>query len=155
VGTNHQASNAGVQGGCDFRHLENLQRAGMGPGGPPRRFGFGTKAGVKILISRTIRAHLSVYDSASMYRMDWTDDRLQERFDSIDRRFDEVDRRFDEVDRRFYEVDRHFERVDRRFDKVDHELGRINSRMDDLMRGMILAAAGVIAALIGVIATQL
>jgi hypothetical protein len=69
-----------------------------------------------------------------MYRMDWTDDRLQERFDSIDRRFDEVDKRFD---------------------KVDHELGRINSRMDGLMRAMFLTGGGIIAALIGVIATQL
>lgn len=76
-----------------------------------------------------------------MYRMDWTDDRLQERFDSIDRRFDEVDRRF--------------ERVDKRFDKVDHELGRINSRMDGLMRAMFLTGGGIIAALLGVIATQL
>jgi hypothetical protein len=33
-----------------------------------------------------------------MYRMDWTDDRLQERFDSIDRRFDSIDRRLDKLD---------------------------------------------------------
>ena len=69
-----------------------------------------------------------------MYRMDWTDDRLQERFDSIDRRFDEVDRRF--------------EQVDKRFDKVDHELVRINSRMDDLMRILIVTCGGIIATLI-------
>jgi len=62
-----------------------------------------------------------------MYRMDWTDDRLQERFDSIDRRF---------------------EQVDRRFDKVDHELVRINSRMDDLMRILIVTCGGIIATLI-------
>jgi hypothetical protein len=47
--------------------------------------------------------------------MDWTDDRLQERFDSIDRRFDEVGRRFD---------------------KVDTELHRVNDRLDGLHRGI-------------------
>jgi hypothetical protein len=109
---------------------------------------FGTNAGEKISILRATRAHLSVYDSASMYRMDWTDGRLQERFDSIDHRFDEVGRHFDEVDRRF-------EHVDKRFDKLDYELVRINSRMDDLMRMMILTCGGIIAALIGLIATQL
>jgi DNA anti-recombination protein RmuC len=80
-----------------------------------------------------------------MYRMDWTDNRLQERFDSIDRRFDEVDRRF--------------EQVDRRFDKVDYELGRLNSRMDDLQRTIMLIGGGMIATLIAgifsVVATQL
>jgi septal ring factor EnvC (AmiA/AmiB activator) len=99
-------------------------------------------------IPRATRAHRFVYDSATMYRMDWTDDRLQERFDSIDRRFDEVDRRFEQVDRRFEQVDRRFEQVDRRFDKVDHELVRINSRMDDLMRILIVACGGIIATLI-------
>jgi hypothetical protein len=111
----------------------------------PGRFGFLTFAGAKILISRATCAHRFVYDSASMYRMDWTDDRLQERFDSIDRRFDEVDRRFDEVNRRIDEVD---QRVDTRFDKVDHELVRINSRMDDLMRILIVTCGGIIATLI-------
>ena len=135
----------------------------MGPGGPLRRLSFGTNAGVKILILRDTRAHLSVYDSASMYRMDWTDDRLQERFDSIDRRFEHVDQRFDGVERRIDEFDRRVDkrfdefdrRVDKRFDKVDHELGRINSRMDGLMRAMFLTGGGIIAALLGVIATQL
>lgn len=83
---------------------------------------------------RAIRAHRFVYDSANVYRMDWTDDRLQERFDSIDRRFDELDRRF--------------EQVDKRFDKVDYELTRLNSRMDDLMRILIVACGGIIATLI-------
>jgi archaellum component FlaC len=116
---------------------------------------FGTKARAKFLILRTIRAHLSVYDSATMCRMDWTDDRLQERFDSIDRRFDEVDRRFDEVDRRFDEVDRRFGDVDRRFDKVDDELKRLDSKIDGLNRTIMLTGGGMLAALIGLIATQL
>jgi hypothetical protein len=131
----------------------------MGPAGPPRRFGFGTNAGVKILILRTIRAHLSVYDSASMYRMDWTDDRLQERFDSIDRRFDEVDRRFDGVDRRIDDLD---QRVDKRFDKVDYELKRLDSKIDVLQRTLVygvisLTSAFVagLAAMIVLVATQI
>lgn len=159
MGTNQQASDAGVQGGCDFRHLENLQRAGVGPGGHPPALGFGTNPGVKILILRTIRAHLSVYDSASMYRMDWTDDRLQERFDSIDHRFDEVGRRFDSVDRRIDEVER---RVDRGFDKVDGELKRLDSKIDGLQRTLVygvisLTSAFVagLAAMIVLIATQI
>lgn len=94
-----------------------------------------------------------------MYRMDWTDGRLQERFDSIDRRFDEVDRRFDEVNKRFEQVDRRFEQVDGRFDKVDHELNRINDRFDDLHRILMQFCGGVIATLIAgivaLVATQL
>jgi DNA anti-recombination protein RmuC len=87
-----------------------------------------------------------------MYRMDWSDDRLQERFDSIDGRFDEVDKRFEQVDKRF-------EQVDKRFDRVEGELHdfrvEVNARFDSLQRAMIQAAVGVIVALIGLIATQL
>ena len=65
------------------------------------RFNFLTYTGTEDFdFARHPRASF-VYDSATMYRMDWTDDRLQERFDSIDRRFDEVDRRLDQVDLRF------------------------------------------------------
>lgn len=71
-------------------------------------------------------ARCFVYSNATMYRMDWTDDRLRERFDSIDRRFDEVDRRIGEVDRR----------VDKRFDNVDGELKRLDSKIDGLQRTM-------------------
>jgi hypothetical protein len=85
----------------------------------------------KISILRTIRAHLFVYDSATMYRMDWTDDRLQERFDSIDRRFDQV----------------------------DQELRGLGQRFDSLNRTLMQIGGGIIATLIagifGVIATQL
>jgi hypothetical protein len=93
---------------------------------------------LKILYQRTIRAHRSVYDGATMYRMDWTDDRLQERFDSIDRQFDQVDQRFD--------------RVDRDIDRLRVEM---NTRFDSLQRVMLQGSIGVIIALIGLIATQL
>lgn len=41
-----------------------------------------------------------------MERMAWTDERLQDRFDSIDRRFDAVDHRFDRVDAEMLELRR-------------------------------------------------
>ncbi|HEY8809032.1 MAG TPA: hypothetical protein VIM28_03320 [Solirubrobacterales bacterium] len=73
-----------------------------------------------------------------MYRMDWTDDRLQERFDSIDHRFDEVDRRFDGVDRQLAEMNQRFEAMNRTLMQVG---------------GGIIAT--LIAGIMGVIATQL
>ena len=84
-----------------------------------------------------------------MYRMDWTDGRLQERFDSVDRRFDEVDRRF--------------EQVDKRFDKVEGELkwlgAKMDTKFDGLQRTLMLTGGGIIATLIAgivsVVATQL
>jgi len=73
-----------------------------------------------------------------MYRMDWTDDRLQERFDSIDRRFDRVDRDFRDL------------------------RTEMNARFDGLQRAMIqgviaLSTAFIagFAALVALIATQL
>ena len=84
----------------------------------------------------------SVYDGATMYRVEWTDGRLQERFDSIDRRFDGVDQRFDRVDRDLRDL-----RVE------------MNLRFDGLNRTLLQIGGGVIAALIagfmGLIATQL
>lgn len=76
-----------------------------------------------------------------MYRMDWTDGRLQERFDSIDHRFDDVNRRFNQVDRRF--------------DKVDTKLQRVNDRLDGLHRVLMQIGGGIFVALLGLIATQL
>jgi flagellar capping protein FliD len=73
-----------------------------------------------------------------MYRVDWTDDRLQERFGSIDRRFDDVNRRFDHVD-----SDIHWLRDE------------MNTRFDTLQRTMLQASVGVIVGLLGLIATQL
>jgi DNA anti-recombination protein RmuC len=65
-----------------------------------------------------------------MYRMVWTDERMDDfaahtdqRFDAVDQRFDAVDRRFDEVDRRLDKLERRvedgFDRVDRRFEQID------------------------------------
>jgi hypothetical protein len=58
-----------------------------------------------------------------MYRMGWTDERMDDfakhtdqRFDAVDRRFDAVDRRLDKLERR---VEDGFDRVDRRFEQVD------------------------------------
>ncbi len=115
---------------------------------------------------RITRAHLSVYDSDTMYRVDWTDGRLQERFDSIDQRFDQVDQHFDQVDRRFEQVDQRFEQVDRRFDRLDQDFHDLRSEMtqrfDSLQRVMVqgvitLSGAFIagFAALIVLIATKL
>jgi DNA anti-recombination protein RmuC len=52
----------------------------------------------------------------------WTDERLEERFDRIDQRFDAIDQRFDAIDQRFEEVDRRFAAVDQRFDRLEGEL---------------------------------
>jgi hypothetical protein len=87
------------------------------------------------LFARDIGAHRSVYSTATMYRMDWTDDRLRERFDSIDQRFDRVDREFRGL------------------------RAEMNQRFDALNRTLLQIGGGVIAALIagfmGLIATQL
>jgi hypothetical protein len=73
-----------------------------------------------------------------MDRMAWTDDPLQERFDSIDRRFDGVDQRFD---------------------RVDQELRDLGQRFDGLNRTLLQIGGGVIATLIagfmGISAAQL
>jgi hypothetical protein len=78
-------------------------------------------------------------------RVNWTDDRLGERFDRIDERFDLVDHRFDRVETDLREL-----RVEMKggFDKID-------ARFDAMQRTLFLAAAGIVAALVGVIATQL
>lgn len=98
-----------------------------------------------------------------MYRMNWTDGRLQERFDSIDHRFDSVDRQFDAVDKRFESLERRFESLERRmddgFERVDADIGGLHSEMtqrfDALQRTLLQLGGGVIVALIGLIATQL
>ncbi len=70
-----------------------------------------------------------------MYRVDWADDRLQERFDSIDNRFDRVDQDFRDL------------------------RTEMNQRFDALNRTLLQIGGGAIAALIagfmGLIATQL
>jgi hypothetical protein len=77
--------------------------------------------------------------------MDWTDDRLQERFNSIDQRFDRVDR--DIRDLR---------------SEMNTRFAEMNTRFEGLQRAMIygvIALSGSFiagfAALIGLIATQL
>ncbi len=96
---------------------------------------------------------------ATVYRMTWTDDRLQDRFDSIDKRFDQVDKRFDQVDKRF-------EQVDKRFDGVEQEVremrSEMNQRLDGLQRTLVQGAIALsgafvagFAAMIVLISTQL
>jgi hypothetical protein len=85
-------------------------------------------------------------------RVNWTDDRLGERFDRIDERFDQVDERFDQVEHRFDRVETGLREL-----RLDMKGGfaRLDDRFDAMQRTLFLAVAGVIAALIGLIATQL
>jgi hypothetical protein len=73
-----------------------------------------------------------------MYRMDWTDERMDDFRDDVNRRFDEVGRRFDGMDRR---------------------LDRLDDRFDALHRTLILTGGGIIATLVAgivsVVMTQL
>lgn len=79
----------------------------------------------------------------------WTDERLEERFDRIDQRFDEIDRRFEQVDADLRELrgdmNARFIAMDARFDAMQHL--------------MIQIAAGtmatILAGFLGLIATQL
>jgi DNA anti-recombination protein RmuC len=86
-----------------------------------------------------------------MKRMTWTDERLEERFDSIDRRFDKVDRRFEQVDRRFEQVDKQFDEVNRRIDGVDKQLGELRQGVVALQTTLNRGSIGVILGLIGVV----
>jgi hypothetical protein len=94
-----------------------------------------------------------------MQTMAWSDERLEERFNSIDTRFDAVGQRFDAVDQRFDEVNRRIEEVDRkfdwRFDETDRRLGAIEADMKELQRTLHRAATGIIVTLFGVIAAIL
>jgi chaperonin cofactor prefoldin len=86
----------------------------------------------------------------------WTDERLEERFDRIDQRFDAVDRRFEQIDRRFEAVDRRFEQVHTEFRELR---GEMNARFDATQRLIIQVGGGMIATtlvgFLGIIATQL
>jgi flagellar capping protein FliD len=66
---------------------------------------------------------------ATMQRMAWTDERLEERFDRIDDRFEQVDRRFDQVDRRFDEAEEHNRR---RFDSIEVQLSEVRQGLASL-----------------------
>lgn len=83
-----------------------------------------------------------------MYRMGWTDERMDDFARHTDQRFDAVDKRFDAVDKRF-------DAIDRRFDTVDRRLDRLDDRFVAMQRTLLLLSGGIMAALIGLIATQL
>jgi DNA anti-recombination protein RmuC len=76
-----------------------------------------------------------------MYRMAWTDERMDDFARNVDQRFDAVDKRFDAVDRRFDAVDKRFDAVDRRLDCLD-------DRFAALQRTLLMMSGGIIATLI-------
>jgi len=90
-----------------------------------------------------------------MYRMTWTDERMDDFATYTDQRFDAVDKRFDAVDKRFDAVDRRFDAMDKRFDAVDRRLDRLDDRFAALQLTLLVSSGTTIAALIGLIATQL
>jgi hypothetical protein len=73
-----------------------------------------------------------------MYRMSWTDERMDDFAAHTYRSFDEVNRRLDGIERR---MDDGFKRVDERFEAM-HRL-------------MLQSSIAIVVALIGLIATQL
>lgn len=91
-----------------------------------------------------------------MYRMGWTDERMDDFAKHTDRRFDAVDQRFDAVDRRVESLER---RMEDGFNKLDQRIERIEARIDDLHRTMLQLGAGALVTLVvgfaGVILTQL
>jgi len=90
-------------------------------------------------------------------RVNWTDDRLDNRSSRMDERFDQVDERFKQVDDRFDRVEADVRglrgETDRGFSQLRGEMNerfdRLDARFDVMQQTLILAAAGVIAALIG------
>jgi tetrahydromethanopterin S-methyltransferase subunit G len=87
-----------------------------------------------------------------MYRMVWTDERMDDfakhtdqRFDSVDKRFDVVDRRIDNLEQRmeagFDRVDRRFEQIDQRFEEVN---GSIKGLHETIHRTMLQLGGGLI-----------
>lgn len=98
-----------------------------------------------------------------MYRMAWTDERMDDFAAHTDQRFDAVDKRFDAVDKRFDAVDERFGAVDKRFDKLEHRVetgfNRVNDRIDDLHRLILQLGAGALVTFVigfaGIIVTRL
>jgi len=80
-----------------------------------------------------------------MYRMAWTDERMDDFAKHSDQRFDAVDKRFDTVDRRFDKLETD---VNRRFDLVESRLGRLDDRFAALQRTLLVMSGGIIATLI-------
>jgi hypothetical protein len=89
-------------------------------------------------------------------RVNWTDDRLGERFDHVDESFKQIDQRFDRVETDIRELRGD---MDQGFSQMRVEMNgrfdRLDARFDGMQRALFLSAAGIVAALIGVIATQL
>jgi len=77
-----------------------------------------------------------------MYRVDWTDKRMDDFANNVNRRFDAVDQRFDRLEQEVRDLRTDF-----------------NTRFDGLQRTLLLTGGGIIATLIAgiisVVVTQL
>jgi len=95
-----------------------------------------------------------------MYRMAWTDERMDDFAKHTDQRFDAVDRRIDNVEQR---MQAGFDKVDRRFEQVDQRFGELNGSIEGLHktihRTLLQLSVGLIVTMAigfaGIIATQL
>jgi hypothetical protein len=99
---------------------------------------FRSEVSAKIFVSARHLPKLSVYASDIMYRMGWTDERMDDFAKHVDQRFDAVAQRFDVVDQRFD-----------RLEGDMRELRRdVNVRFESLQRTLLLTGGGIIATLI-------
>jgi hypothetical protein len=91
-----------------------------------------------------------------MYRMSWTDERMDDFAANVDRRFDEVDRRFGEVDRRFDRVEEDMRTLR---SEMNGRFERVEERLDDVNRTILRLGGGALVTFVvgfaGLIATQL
>jgi hypothetical protein len=74
--------------------------------------------------------------AATMERMAWTDERLEERFNAIDHRFDGVDRRLDRVEGEIVELRREMRAG---FDAIQTLLNRAGAGIIVCLMGVVLA----------------
>ncbi len=80
-----------------------------------------------------------------MYRMDWTDERMDDFVKQVDQRFKQVDQRFDRVDAEMRGLR----------DEMKAGFAKIDERFEAMQRLLLQSSVLVIVALIGLIATQL
>jgi tetrahydromethanopterin S-methyltransferase subunit G len=70
-------------------------------------------------------------------RIDQFEQRTDERFNQVDERFNQVDQRIDQfeqrTDERFHQVDERFNQVDQRFDQMDQTMQSMNNRIGTLI----------------------
>jgi hypothetical protein len=105
-----------------------------------------------------------------MYRMAWTDERMDDfakhtdqGFDSLERQMDQGFSRVDtdsralrnEMKAGFAKIEARLDKIDNRFTEIDRRFERVDERFGAMQRLLLQSSVLVIVALIGLIATQL